>query len=103
MDSNKFNFNEKIVNNDNNVNAQNSHKTADGNELLSSYDELNEAKERLRLLEMKIQALENRIAKKYPDVVFLNYKNRKRILVSLVVKNQANSTQKNPSIKFDFF
>lgn len=51
-------------------------------DLMSSYIELNEAKQRLRLLEMKIQNLENRISKKYPDVVFLNYKNRKRILVS---------------------
>lgn len=51
-------------------------------ELTSSYNELNEAKKRLKLLEMKIQTLENRISKKYPDVLFLNYKNRKRILVS---------------------
>lgn len=51
-------------------------------ELTSSYDELSEAKKRLKLLEMKIQTLENRISKKYPDVLFLNYKNRKRILVS---------------------
>lgn len=50
-------------------------------DLMSSYIELSEAKQRLRLLEMKIQTLENRISKKYPDVVFLNYKNRKRILV----------------------
>lgn len=50
-------------------------------ELASSYNELNDARQRLRLLEMKIQTLENRIAKKYPDVLFLNYKNRKRILV----------------------
>lgn len=54
-------------------------------ELKSSYNELNEAKQRLRLLEMKIQTLENRLAKKYPDVVFLNYKNRKRILVLATV------------------
>lgn len=52
-------------------------------ELASSYNELNDARQRLRLLEMKIQTLENRIAKKYPDVLFLNYKNRKRILVWL--------------------
>lgn len=55
------------------------------NELSSSYNELNEARQRLRLLEMKIQTLENRIARKYPDVLFLNYKNRKRILVSLMI------------------
>lgn len=50
-------------------------------ELSSSHNELNEARQQLRLLEMKIQTLENRIAKKYPDVLFLNYKDRKRILV----------------------
>lgn len=53
-------------------------------ELASSYNELNDARQRLRLLEMKIQTLENRIAKKYPDVLFLNYKNRKRILVRAI-------------------
>lgn len=51
-------------------------------ELTSSYNELHEAKQRLKLLEMKIQTLESRISKTYPDVTFLNYKNRKRILVS---------------------
>lgn len=50
-------------------------------ELKSSYNELNEARRRLQLLEMKIQTLEKNIARKYPDVAFLNYKNRKRILV----------------------
>lgn len=54
-------------------------------DLMNSYIELNEAKQRLRLLEMKIQTLENRLSKKYPDVVFLNYKNRKRILVSRMI------------------
>lgn len=52
-----------------------------GGDLMSSYNELDDARHRLRLLEMKIKTLENRIAKKYPDVLFLNYKNRKRILV----------------------
>lgn len=51
------------------------------NDLKSSYNELSEAKQRLRILEMKIQTLESRMSKKYPDVLFLNYKNRKRILV----------------------
>lgn len=54
-------------------------------DLMTSYIELSEAKQRLRLLEMKIQTLENRLSKKYPDVVFLNYKNRKRILVCCLV------------------
>lgn len=57
-------------------------ETNNQEELTSSYNELSEAKKRLKLLEMKIQTLENRISKKYPDVLFLNYKNRKRILVS---------------------
>lgn len=66
-------------------------------ELSSSYNQLNDAKQRIRLLEMKIQNLENRIAKKYPDVVFLNYKNRKRILVSSfeMPKNDFESNKNN--------
>lgn len=66
--------------------AQNYHGNNDvvDSELASSYNELNDARQRLRLLEMKIQTLENRIAKKYPDVLFLNYKNRKRILVRAI-------------------
>lgn len=73
-------------------------------ELASSYNELNDARQRLRLLEMKIQTLENRIAKKYPDVLFLNYKNRKRILVwlflytfffSLLLQNVLFAIKKN--------
>lgn len=51
-------------------------------ETVSNIDDLREAKQRLRLLEMKIKMLENRMAKKYPEVNFLNYKNRKRILVN---------------------
>lgn len=58
---------------------ENQHENGDQT---SNYNELNDARRRLRLLEMKIKTLENRIAKKYPDVLFLNYKNRKRILVS---------------------
>lgn len=54
-------------------------------DLMTSYIELSESKQRLRLVEMKIQNLENRISKKYPDVVFLNYKNRKRILVTILL------------------
>lgn len=44
--------------------------------------ELHEAKKQILQLERKIQELEGRIPRKYPDVTFLNYKNRKRILVS---------------------
>lgn len=56
--------------------------SAKPDDLSSSYNELTEAKQRLHLLEMKIQTLESRIARKYPDVSFLNFKDRKRILVS---------------------
>lgn len=47
---------------------------------------MTEARQRLRLLEMKIQTLESRIARKYPDVSFLNFKDRKRILVSVIMR-----------------
>lgn len=81
FDSNKYSS--LISSKQQRIAAQNVHdnNVADG-ELASSYNELNDARQRLRLLEMKIKTLENRIAKKYPDVSFLNYKNRKRILVS---------------------
>lgn len=81
FDSNKYS---SLLSSKQQQNAlQNSHDNQDTNgELTSSYNELNDARHRLRLLEMKIKTLENRIAKKYPDVSFLNYKNRKRILVS---------------------
>lgn len=83
FDSNKYS---SLISSKQQRNAAQSYNTindvVDG-ELASSYNELNDARQRLRLLEMKIQTLENRIAKKYPDVLFLNYKNRKRILVIL--------------------
>ena len=42
---------------------------------------LYEAKRRIRELEEKLASLEFRIPKKFPDVKFLNYRSRKRILV----------------------
>uniref|UniRef100_U5EXQ8 UDP-glucuronic acid decarboxylase 1 n=1 Tax=Corethrella appendiculata TaxID=1370023 RepID=U5EXQ8_9DIPT len=45
-------------------------------------NELNQAYKRIDLLESKIKELERRIPKKHPDVRFLNYKNRKRILIT---------------------
>lgn len=80
-DSNKYS---SLISSKQQRNAlQNSRDNQDtDSDLSSSYNELNDARHRLRLLEMKIKTLENRIAKKYPDVLFLNYKNRKRILVS---------------------
>lgn len=44
--------------------------------------ELKEAKARIEQLEKKIAILEGRIPQKYPDVKYLGYKERKRILVS---------------------
>ncbi|XP_039447545.1 UDP-glucuronic acid decarboxylase 1 [Culex pipiens pallens] len=45
-------------------------------------DEVHQAKQQILALERKIQELEGRIPRKYPDVTFLNYKNRKRILIT---------------------
>lgn len=44
--------------------------------------EILEAQRMIRKLEAKIRQLEGRMPRKHPDVNFLNYKNRKRILVS---------------------
>lgn len=44
--------------------------------------ELKEARSRIDQLEKKIAILEGRVPQKYPDVKFLGYKERKRILVS---------------------
>lgn len=46
--------------------------------------ELKEAKSRIEELEKKIAILEGRVPQKYPDVKFLGYKERKRILVSSI-------------------
>lgn len=43
--------------------------------------ELLEAKSRIDQLEKKIAILEGRVPQKYPEVKFLGYKERKRILV----------------------
>lgn len=42
---------------------------------------LNEAYRKIETLEEKILSLEGRMPKTYPDVRFLNYLNRKRVLV----------------------
>lgn len=47
----------------------------------SDVTDLAEAKRKIAELETKLQSLETRIPKKYPDVKYLNYKSRKRILV----------------------
>ncbi|XP_055371192.1 UDP-glucuronic acid decarboxylase 1 [Condylostylus longicornis] len=44
--------------------------------------ELEETKTRLKQIENRIMEMEKNIPKKYPDVKFLNYKNRKRILIT---------------------
>lgn len=45
---------------------------------------LDEALLKIQELEMRLKDIEFRIPKKYPEVKFLNYKDRKRILVSLL-------------------
>lgn len=52
------------------------------NDLDAKYLELQIAQSKINELEYKIQQLEDRIPRKYPDVTYLNYKNRKRILVT---------------------
>lgn len=46
------------------------------------YKDLQEAQKRIKELEAKLRKLEARIPQKYPDVKFLNYRSRKRILVT---------------------
>lgn len=59
------------------TNHQNHKQTvADGN-----IAELREAQRKIQELEIKIQMLETRIPRKHPEVLYLNYKSRKRILV----------------------
>ena len=54
---------------------------------LRSHDiqDLQEAQKRIRELEKKIKDLEKRIPQRYPDVKYLNYRSRKRILVSIIL------------------
>lgn len=47
--------------------------------------ELAEAKAKIREIEAKLGRLEANVPRKYPDVRFLNYKNRKRILVTYCI------------------
>lgn len=44
-------------------------------------NELRDAQKRIKELEQKLEMLERRIPKKHPLVTYLNYKNRRRILV----------------------
>lgn len=46
--------------------------------------DLADAKKKIADLEAKLESLEIRIPKKYPDVKYLNYKLRKRILVRFI-------------------
>lgn len=45
---------------------------------------LNDAYRKIETLEEKIMSLETRVPKSYPDVHFLNYLSRKRILVCIL-------------------
>ena len=46
---------------------------------------LQQAQKKIRELEKKIKDLEKRIPQRYPDVKYLNYRSRKRILVSVEI------------------
>lgn len=86
-----FSLYKSLSANENNLNSEinanyelsnDNHNLKDGkNDNL--YKELELAKNQIKLLEAKIKNLEDvTSAKKYEDVKFLNYQNRKRILVS---------------------
>lgn len=47
--------------------------------------ELKAAQQKIQLLEKRLAELESRLPKKYDEVKFLNYQNRKRILVRLSI------------------
>lgn len=57
----------------------------DGNYLLNGVDQekvaLKIAQAKIKQLEKRLEELENRLPKQYDEVKFLNYQNRKRILV----------------------
>lgn len=61
-----------------------SKKMESSENLESTKQELQDAKARLELLEQKLAVLEGRIPQKYPDVEYLGYKDRKRILVRII-------------------
>lgn len=46
---------------------------------------LDEALDKIKALEQRLKDIEYRIPKKYPEVNFLTYKDRKRILVSFFI------------------
>lgn len=54
------------------------------------YKDLQEAQKRIKELEAKLRKLEARIPQKYPDVKFLNYRSRKRILVIFLYMSYFN-------------
>lgn len=63
------------------VNMENRVKMDSESNVNKDKEELKEAKTRIEQLEKKIAILEGRIPEKYPDVKYLGYKERKRILV----------------------
>jgi predicted Holliday junction resolvase-like endonuclease len=50
------------------------------------FQQLQEAQKKIKELEKRIGDLEKRIPQRYPDVKYLNYRSRKRILVSIKTK-----------------
>lgn len=57
--------------------------------------ELSVANERIKALEMKLMSLETRVPKPFPNVKFLNYRTKKRILVSNISKFDEPKTDYN--------
>lgn len=51
------------------------------NDVILRNPNMDEDSKRIKHLERKIKQLESRIPKQFPDVKFLNYRSRKRILV----------------------
>ncbi|XP_011496506.1 PREDICTED: UDP-glucuronic acid decarboxylase 1, partial [Ceratosolen solmsi marchali] len=62
-----------------NINEINFNETSGTKDLQEARNKIRELEEKLKYIEVK---LENRVPKNYPLVTFLNYKNRKRVLVT---------------------
>jgi peptidoglycan hydrolase CwlO-like protein len=62
--------------------AQDNEISAPGSKI-HEVQSLQEAQKKIKELERRIKGLEKRIPQRYPDVKYLNYRSRKRILVSI--------------------
>jgi Fic family protein len=81
---------DETAKNDNEVDYEFNNAKVSGKE-----NELRNAQDRIKTLENRIEELEQRLPKKYEAVKFLNYQNRKRILVSGVNVKIARSSLLN--------